>query len=311
MKKLTQWLLGIMFLASLSILSCQKEVQSPLLTSEAEIIEMLDAPTVSCAVCAVPNGPTIAIQVYAGASGAPAGFSVQWMLKSEFDANGGWPATDPVGSSSFCKASFSGVPADSYFDLAPLAGAEINIGDYPFDQIGASSTCANTPLLCGQEYVFRAMAHNVQGGLGESNWSANTICSTTACVDPGCTFTQGYWKTHGPSARGNNTNVWPVNSLTLGTVNYTAAQLQSIFDKSPAGNGLITLAHQLIAAKLNVAKGAAPAAVSAAIASADAMIGGLVIPPAGAGSLAPGSVSSLVTTLTNYNEGITGPGHCE
>jgi hypothetical protein len=67
----------------------------------------------------------------------------------------------------------------------------------------------------------------------------------------------------------------------------------------------------LIAAKLNIANGANPAAVASAIASADALIGSKVAPPIGSGVLAPSATSALVTTLTNYNEGIIGPGHCD
>ncbi len=297
-------------LLTLTFFGCKKEIQTPGLTSAAEIKTNLDAPTVKCAVCAIPNGPSIAIQVCAGATGTPAGFSVQWMLKSEYDANGGWPVAAGA-NSSFCQATYSGAPTCSVYDLAPNSCAEVNIGDYPFDDCGVSSECANKPLICGQEYIFRALALNDPNGLGVSEFSANQVCSTQPCVEGGCTYTQGYWKTHGPTPKGNNKNEWPVNSLTIGTVNYTALQLQSIFDKAPAGNGLISLAHQLIAAKLNVAKGAAPTYVAAKIVAADALIGALVIPPAGGGYLAPATTSALVTSLTNYNEGIIGPGHCK
>jgi hypothetical protein len=78
-----------------------------------------------------------------------------------------------------------------------------------------------------------------------------------------------------------------------------------------AGNGLIALAHQLIATKLNIANGAShPAAIDTAIADADALIGNLVIPPVGNGSLPASSTSVLTSLLANYNEGATGPGHC-
>ena len=73
---------------------------------------------------------------------------------------------------------------------------------------------------------------------------------------------------------------------------------------------MIALAHQLIAAKLNVANGADATAVAQAISDADALIGALVVPPIGAGFLAPSVTSALTTALANYNEGATGPGHC-
>jgi hypothetical protein len=130
-----------------------------------------------------------------------------------------------------------------------------------------------------------------------------------------CTYTQGFWKNHGPNPSGNNSNEWDLNTqlngMTLGSVTYTADQLQMIFETPVKGNGLISLAHQLIAAKLNIANGADGSAVAGAIAAADALIGGLVIPPVGGGYLAPKTTSALTTALANYNEGKTGPGHCD
>jgi hypothetical protein len=102
-----------------------------------------------------------------------------------------------------------------------------------------------------------------------------------------------------------------VSSLTLGTVSYTQAQLLPILDQPAQGNGLVILAHQLIAAKLNEAHGADPADTAQATADADAIIGGLVIPPNGSGYLPAGQTSELVETVTQYNEGTIGPGHCD
>jgi len=128
------------------------------------------------------------------------------------------------------------------------------------------------------------------------------MCATLPCVAGSCTYSQGYWRTH-PDA-------WPVTSLTLGTVTYQAAELMAILDNPAQGNGLVILAHQLIAAKLNIANGADPTAVQQAITDADNMIGGLVAPPIGNGYLAPGQTGDLTETLTEYNEGTIGPGHC-
>jgi hypothetical protein len=121
------------------------------------------------------------------------------------------------------------------------------------------------------------------------------------CSSGGCTLTQGYWKNH---------ESWPVTSLSLGTVSYTKAQLLSVLDTPVGGNGLISLAHQLIAAKLNIANGADGAAISSTITTVDALIGSLVVPPVGSGFLSTSSVDTLVSILTAYNEGTIGPGHC-
>lgn len=96
----------------------------------------------------------------------------------------------------------------------------------------------------------------------------------------------------------------------LGTINYAQVQLLQIFNQPAAGNGLLALAHQLIATKLNIANGADPSAIQSAVNSADALIGALVVPPIGNGFLSPGATSTLTNTLDNYNLGVTGPGHC-
>jgi hypothetical protein len=69
------------------------------------------------------------------------------------------------------------------------------------------------------------------------------------------------------------------------------------------GNGLLILAHQLIAAKLNIAAGADPSCIQDAIAEADALIGDLVIPPVGDGYLPPRDVGALAGILGQFNEG--------
>jgi cysteine-rich repeat protein len=118
-----------------------------------------------------------------------------------------------------------------------------------------------------------------------------------------CTLTQGYWRNHATA--------WPVAQLSLGSHSYTQAQLLSILGMPVKGNGLVSLAHQLIATKLNIAAGADPATVASDVASADALIGALVVPPVGSGALATSATSTLVDAFNAYNTGDSGPGHCD
>lgn len=271
-----------------------------------------DTPVVSCS---VETPVSIYIQVCAGESGAPAGFSLQWMTLASYIANGNmwYSSEDPR----LCKASFSGNANLSRYNLGSNECTIVNIGELLFDN-GASSSCTSA-LMCGTEYVFRAFVH-ANSKKKRSDFSENHTCSTMpcnqACPEYNCTYTQGYWKTHGPSEgcgclSGNNTNNWPMFvTLRLGTYEYTNAEICCILKTPAAGNGLIILAHQLIAAKLNILKGADASAISLIIDAADAAIGGLVIPPIGAWELSPDSVSSYVNLLTQYNEGAIGPGHC-
>jgi hypothetical protein len=252
--------------------------------------------------CVDPSGQTyIDIAVTGGSpTGAPAGFSLQWMTEADFTANGGWYLSDDP---NLCKGSFSGNANLSRYNLSAGQTVTVRVGDLLLDE-GTTTTCPQE-LACSTTYVFHAFAH-AKNNLYRSDFTRDLYCSTAACEGlgaPGCTYTQGYWKTHAEA--------WPVASLTLGTVDYNQAQLLAILDTSVNGNGLIALAHQLIAAKLNIADGADGAAVADDIAAANALIGSLVVPPIGAGSLPPSSVSGLVLNLDSYNSGGIGPGHCE
>lgn len=247
----------------------------------------------------------IAVTVRAGQTGAPAGFSIQWMTLADYVALGNhWTVTSQVpnpAAPSFCRATF-GVPVTpgcTGYNLLPGQSVTVTIGDDSlYDNCAVSSPCSASPLLCNTAYVFRASA-----AASNVDLRSNTImCATLPCVGSSCTYTQGYWRTH-PDA-------WPVTSLTLGTVTYQAAELMAILDNPAQGNGLVILTHQLIAAKLNIANGADPSEVQQTIVDADAMVAGLVIPPIGNGYLPASQTSALTETLTEYNEGTIGPGHC-
>jgi hypothetical protein len=130
-----------------------------------------------------------------------------------------------------------------------------------------------------------------------------TPTPTPTSTPSGCVFGQGFWKNH-PAQ-------WPVNQLQLGNTTYTQDQLLSILHQPVSGNGLVLLAHQLIAAELNIANGAPGSCIQQTIADANALIGNLVIPPVGTGYLSPADVSALADTLDQYNEGMLCAPSCE
>lgn len=308
----------------------------------------LDAPKLSCSAGA--SGASIDLTVKAGKSGAPAGFTVHWILKSEQgssrigsnsggggdhdddddddgdhhhdgncghdhdDDDHGEDDDDDDDDSPWCQASFSGNARGHHFRLGPGQSVTINIGDSVFDTPGASSACENDPLECGKQYVFKAFAH-ADKSKRKSKWSATTVCSTADCGggggdEFGCTLPGSAWFERGPTASPDEV-LWPVNGLTIGNIFYTNLQLESILGAAPGSNGLIALAQQLIAAKMNVANGASDSSVASAILSADSLIGNLIVPPVGSGSLPTSATSALTTTLQNFNEGSIGPGPCE
>jgi hypothetical protein len=106
---------------------------------------------------------------------------------------------------------------------------------------------------------------------------------------------QGYWKTH--------PDQWPVTQLQLGNVTYNQQQLLSILNTEVRINGLVSVAHQEIAAKLNIAEGADGSCIMQTLANLDALIGDLIIPPVGGGFLRPHDAADYVSTLSRYNAG--------
>jgi len=91
-------------------------------------------------------------------------------------------------------------------------------------------------------------------------------------------------------------------------VTYNQQELLSILNQPVHGNGLISLAFQEIAAKLNIANGADASCIAQTLAAADALIGNLVVPPVGNGFLRP---TVYERTLAQYNEGQLCAASCE
>ena len=245
----------------------------------------------------------ITMDITAGPSGAPGGFTVCWMTLADYLANGSdWDYADSMGTD--LDGSFTGTPTKhtaggtivSYV-LGPSQTVTVEIGDL-FDETGVATTDIDE-LEPGTAYVMCAYAN----GFGEQPRSEYSLTyQRTTDVVNDCLLTQGYWKNH--------ESEWPVSSLTLGTVSYTKAELLSILNTPARGNGLIFLAHQLIATKLNIAAGASGSAILATVAAANALIGSLVVPPIGAGYLAPSSASGLTNTMDDYNNGELGSDPC-
>jgi len=138
------------------------------------------------------------------------------------------------------------------------------------------------------------------------NCGAQSICSYTIAVtilsEPpaSCPLSQGYWKNH--------EELWPASALPmmLGTTNaYNKTSLLALLNRSPRGDASIILAHQLIAAKLNVANGSpVPSNVQEAIDDADAAIGSASLPMNVRSNTTLGyAMTYLAGVLDDYNNG--------
>jgi len=116
-----------------------------------------------------------------------------------------------------------------------------------------------------------------------------------------CSLTQGFWKNH--------QEAWPVEELILGVTTYTKTQLLAILGTPPRGDATYILIHQLIAAKLNIANGADPTAITDTVVAADAWLASNPLGSKPTGAARQVGVA-LATLLDDYNNGVTGPGHC-
>ena len=289
-------------------------LQSALPAFAADRTEKQSAPSLACAGA---TSLSIALQVCAGASGAPGGFSIDWTTAAAFRAgpdgvlgtgdDNSWPDAD---GADICTASFKRQVQFSRRELRPNQCVTVEIGQL-LDDSGATTTCSG-PLQCGSNYVFRSSARGTTVHAG-APLSADLRCGTLSCLPAasGCTVSAAYWRDHCPLPTRSNDFEWGVLSLTLGSVVYSNLDLQAILETPADGNGLIALAHQLIATKLNVANGSDSAAIADVVAQADQLIGYGVVPPGGSAYLSLDGTWELTQLLTGYNEGAIGPGHCD
>jgi|GEM_PF-2573084 len=228
----------------------------------------LSTPTVSCA----GSGETyIDVNVTAGSTGAPAGFTVQWQTAGDY-AQFGWPVDSscpldaegvPTCGESFCRASFAGNAAGSNYNLAAGQSVTVRIGDIAPGN-GVSTDCPGVGLLCGHNYVFRVFAH-ANSSNQRSDFTANLTCSTSDCpvnCDPNVHGLE-FWKTHSGfcTGEGCQEDAWPESilegGLTVGCSTYTAEQLEAILLTTPEeGDCTTVLLQQVIVANLNIANGA-------------------------------------------------------
>jgi hypothetical protein len=177
-----------------------------------------------------------------------------------------------------------------------------------YDDVYFTSAYANPPVE-GPSTVNVP----VDNGAAYEIWFKNVTVETPP-PPGGCTYTQGYWKTHsdrGPA--GPYDDGWKnVGPLEEDTPFFNSGMTwYQVWGTPPAGNKFYNLAHQYMAAKLNVLNGTSSTpAVDAALAGAEALFGSL---PAGSTTLSNAQkvqATAWAATLDNYNNGLIGPGHC-
>lgn len=199
--------------------------------------------------------------------------------------------------------------SDVRFAVNSINSFAANIGDASFHHVFATFNAATfTP----SEVVINSGIINV-GGLhpsgalvappAGSDGLAITLIRDISC-DPGCTFTQGYWKNHNRFRKQKNQNTpWPIDEDTLLC---GETWLDNLKTSPKKGNAFYILSHQWIAASLNVANGADDSDIAAELAEAEVLLNSCVF-----NTTDRFRAIELAGILGDFNEGTTGPGHCD
>jgi hypothetical protein len=231
----------------------------------------------------------------------------------------------PVGNgtmeySGAADVDFDGVePCEEIDECIDLSDSEygdlgtVCAGDAP-KTITYSMSVNKEEYPCGGTNTLVNEACFVTNDSGATGCDAWTVSWIIPC--PGCTLTQGYWKTHstyGPAAHPDDT--WGEVGGPDAAFFLSGQTWYEVFWTAPKGNAYYNLAHQYMAAVLNIENEAsAPPAVNQAIADAGTLFE----------QYAPTDIAalkgndpirkqflSLAGTLAQYNEGTIGPGHCD
>jgi hypothetical protein len=184
---------------------------------------------------------SITVRVTAGSTGAPAGFSLHWEKKSDYDTYG-WTS----GQYSYCGASFSGNANGSSYNLAAGASVDVVIGVGSYPGPGESGGCG--PLECGFEFAIRGFAH-ANSSMNRSPFTSAVFGATDDCPETiNCIHDLGWWKHH--------TSLWPAGHAT-GDEFFSTGETWLQWLNKPVGNNTpIKAAQDYILLKLNICNGA-------------------------------------------------------
>lgn len=163
---------------------------------------------------------------------------------------------------------------------------------------------ADVLLECGDNQHVNT-ATSVTNDTSTSDTSSWTVDANVACVT-GCTLTQGYWRTHSDQGPAPFDDAWEaLGPLQEDTLFFDSGQTyyEILWSAPKKGNAYLILAHQYIAAELNMLNGAtASASVQAAFDTATAYFS--------SGGATKAQLISWAATLDQFNNGLLGTAHC-
>lgn len=191
--------------------------------------------------------------------------------------------------------------------------------------ICANQTFTYSPWIgpyeaCGEYTVENTASFvtNDNGVTGSDSW---TVDVSVPCAG-GCTLTPGYWKTHSHHGPAPEDDAWFLlgdkdgDALSEGadeTFFYpknNQTYYQVLWTPPAGGNAYYILAHQYIAAKLNILNGASSTPpVDAALVWATNFFNAYT-PTDKLSKIVSQQAKSYSDLLDQYNNGLIGPGHC-
>jgi hypothetical protein len=163
--------------------------------------------------------------------------------------------------------------------------------------------------ICG-DYTVENTASFVTRDTGTTGSDAWTVTVDAPCE--GCTLTNGYWKTHSEFGPAPYDSTWAMLPNGSSTMFFLSGQTwyKVLLTSSANGNAYYILAHQYIAAKLNIMNGAGSIPqVDNAIAWAENFFN-TYKPSSKLSKAVRNNAVSYATLLDQYNNGYIGPGHC-
>jgi hypothetical protein len=173
--------------------------------------------------------------------------------------------------------------------------------------IGPYAACE--PSAEGYAYSNTARVAAPSGAAAYSTW---TVRVRVPCKSAGCTLTQGYWKTHGRAGPAPYDPRWRnVGPLEEDTPFFRSGQTWIEVLRTPVrGSAYYALAHQYMAAKLNVLAGASAGALGDALGTAEVFLAAST-PATTVSTAQRAQLLALADLLDRFNSGAIGPGHCD
>lgn len=170
-----------------------------------------------------------------------------------------------------------------------------------FTACGAATTFDNTATLATDDGATASASASVV---------ATLTCPPPPPVATGCTLTQGYWGTHSSKGPAKYDATWA--SLENAPFYQSGTTYYGVLQLATKGNAYYMLAHQFIAAKLNILKGAAaPAGFNMGAVETFFQ----TYTPAQIGAMKGGApvraqAIAWAATLDAYNNGLLNVSHC-